>query len=66
MSKNLINKLSGFEHYSFDFSNKNINTINISNPHINEFLEIIYILDSKFINYEILNDFNISILEKNN
>ncbi len=64
MNKFLIDKLSTLKHYKFDSNNKNISNLNSSDADINEFFEIIHLLDSKFVNYTILNNFNISILGK--
>ena len=61
MSKFLINQLNSFKNYNFDESSKNITNVNMSDSDVNEFLEIIHLLDSKFIDYNILNNFNISI-----
>ncbi len=64
MSTILINKLRSFENYNFDECSKNITNTNIPDSDISEFLEIIHLLDSEFINYNILNNFSISILRK--
>lgn len=64
MSNILINKLNDFKNYEYDQTNKNIINLNKSNADVNEFFEIIHLLDSKFVNYSILNDFNIDILSK--
>jgi len=64
MSKILIEKLSGFKHYKFDDNNRNITNLNKTDANINEFFEIIHLLDSKFVNYTLSNNFDISILGK--
>ncbi len=64
MSKFLIDQLNNFEHYDFDEQNRNITNANISDSDVSEFLEIIHLLDSKFVDYNILNNFNIAILGK--
>jgi len=64
MSKFLIDKLNTFEHYDFDENNKYIFNANISDANVGEFLEIIHLLDSKFVDYHILDNFNISLLGK--
>ncbi len=64
MSKFLMEQLNSFEHYSFDEQNKNITNSNLSESDVGEFLEIIHLLDSKFVDYNILNNFNIAILGK--
>jgi len=64
MSKFLMEQLNSFEHYSFDESSKNITNVNLTNSDVGEFLEIIHLLDSKFVEYNILHNFNIAILNK--
>ena len=64
MSKILINKLNTFKHYKFDENSNNIMNLNKTDADVNEFFEIIHFLDSKFMNYNISNNFNISILGK--
>ena len=64
MSTTLIKKLRNFENYSFDECSKNIINANIVDSDISEFLEIIHLLDSEFVEYNILNNFSIAILGK--
>jgi len=64
MSKILIEQLCSFKHYHFEENGKYITNANLADSNVNEFLEIIHLLDSQFIEYNILNDFNISILSK--
>jgi len=64
MSKILIEQLNSFENFDFDEYSKSITNANILQSDVGEFLEIIHLLDSKFVDYNILNNFNISILSK--
>ncbi len=64
MSTILINKLRNFENYNFDECSKNITNANIPDSDVSEFLEIIHLLDSEFVDYNILNNFSITILGK--
>ncbi|NQY94440.1 MAG: hypothetical protein HRT43_09765 [Campylobacteraceae bacterium] len=64
MSKILMEQLNSFEHYRFDESSRNITNVNMTDSDVGEFLEIIYLLDSKFMEYNILHNFNIAILNK--
>jgi len=64
MSKFLLEQLNSFEHYQFDESSRNITNVHINDSDVGEFLEIIHLLDSKFVEYNILHNFNIAILNK--
>lgn len=64
MSKFLIDQLNTFEHYDFDENNKHISTSHMSDADVSEFLEIIHLLDSKFVDYHILDNFSITLLGK--
>ena len=64
MSKYFMEQLNSFEHYNFDESSKNITNVSLGDSDVSDFLEIIHLLDSKFIEYNILHNFNIRILNK--
>jgi len=64
MSKFLIDQLGNFEHYNYDKYSKNITNNNMLDSNVSEFLEIIHLLDSEFVDYNILNNFSITILGK--
>ncbi len=64
MSKFLLEQLNSFEHYQFDECSRNITNVHINDSDVGEFLEIIHLLDSKFVEYNILHNFNIAILNK--
>ena len=63
MSKILTEQLNNFKNYNYDENSKNIINKNNHSGDVNEFLEIIHLLDTRFIEYDILNNFNISILK---
>lgn len=65
MSQILINKLTNFSNYKLDKKNFFIENLNKNtSANIEEFLEIINILDSHYIKYQITTDFEINILKK--
>ncbi len=64
MSNFLIDELNSFEHYNLDVNRRQISSRKMSDADVSEFLEIIHLLDSKFVDYNILDNFNITILGK--
>ncbi len=64
MSTVLVKKLKSFEGYTFNEHSQNITNKNIIDSDVCEFLEIIHLLDCEFVNYNILNNFSITILGK--
>ena len=64
MSTILVKKLKSFKGYNFNEHSKNITNTNITDSDVTEFLEIIHLLDCEFVNYNILNNFSITILGK--
>lgn len=63
MSHVLITRLKNFSNYKLDINNFFIQNLNKNtSANIEEFLEIINILDSNYIKYQITTDFEINIL----
>ncbi len=63
MSQNLKDQISGFSNFKFDEqTNMILNQNSLAHADVDQFLEIMYILDSNFVKYDMTRTYDLKIL----